>query len=438
MTVAADIGTVAEAFLGVAPALHVTGWDGSSWGDPDAPVGVTVASSRALRRLLWDPNELGLGRAYVAGDIEVHGSIFDLLDLRDQIDSRDQHVALRLGAAERLRLVGTARRLGALGRRPAPPPEEARLRGRRHSKARDASAIGHHYDVGNDFYRLVLGPTMTYSCAYFPHPDTSLDDAQELKYELICAKLSLEPGMRLLDVGCGWGGMVLHAARHHGVNAVGITISEEQAALARQRVREAGLETRVEIRLQDYRDVDDGPYDAISSIGMFEHVGIEQLTNYLTRIYTLLRPGGRLLNHAISRASGAGPLEPDSFVARYVFPDGQLHEVGRTVSALQDHGFECRDVESLREHYARTLRHWVANLEANWDEAVALGGGPRARIWRLYMAGSAIGFDAHRISVHQVLATRTTADGHSAMPATRASSLVDTVARQTSEQSIDA
>lgn len=232
--------------------------------------------------------------------------------------------------------------------------------------------------------------------------------------------------MRLLDVGCGWGGMVLHAARQHGVEAVGITISNEQASLARERVGEAGLGGQVEIRFQDYRDIDDGPYDAISSIGMFEHVGIEQLTAYLRRLRRLLQPGGRLLNHAISRPRGVGGLERDSFVARYVFPDGQLHEAGRVVSALQDEGLECRDVESLREHYPRTLRQWVANLEASWDEAVALVGEPRARIWLLYMAGSALGFEANRLSVHQVLATKTRPDGQSRMPATRAGLVIPT------------
>ena len=415
-----EIRTIVDSLLGEQAPLRVTCWDGSTFGDPGAPVGITVTSPTALRRLLWNPGELGLGRAYVAGDIDVIGSIFDLLALRDHVAGREADVALRLGLRDWWSLLGSARRLGAIGLRPSPPPQEARLGGRRHSKSRDAAAIHHHYDVGNAFYRLVLGPTMTYSCAYFPESGTPLDRAQDLKYELICRKLGLESGMRLLDVGCGWGGMVLHAAQHHGVEAVGITISKEQAALAQQRVSRAGLDGRVEIRLQDYRDLDDGPYDAISSIGMFEHVGIEQLTVYLRQLRHLLRPGGRLLNHAISRPAGEGGFDRDSFVSRYVFPDGHLHETGRVVSALQDQGLECRDVESLREHYARTLRQWVANLEANWDEAAALVGEPRARIWLLYMAGSALGFEANRLSVHQVLALKTTPDGQSRMPATRA------------------
>ena len=215
----------------------------------------------------------------------------------------------------------------------------------------------------------------------------------------------------------------MHAARYHGVEAVGITISEEQAGWARRRVEEAGLSDRVEIRLQDYRDVADGPFDAVSSIGMFEHVGMEQVEAYLRTISSLLRPAGRLLNHAISRTSGEGPLPTRSFPARYVFPDGQLHEVGRTVSAMQDLGLECRDVESLREHYGRTLRCWVTNLERSWDQAVELVGAPRARVWLLYMAASALGFEEHRLNIHQVLAVNTTADGRSGMPAIRPAAL---------------
>lgn len=425
-TVAGEVATIVKAGFGEIPGLRISGWDASTVGDADAAVGITINSPEALRRLLWSPGELGLARAYVAGEVEVSGSVFDLLALRDHIVDRDGEVAVRLGSARWLDLVRSARRLGAIGRPVPPPPQEARLRGRPHSKGRDAAAIGHHYDVGNDFYRLLLGATMTYSCGYFPQPDTTLDEAQQLKYELICRKLGLQPGMRLLDVGCGWGGMLLHAATHHGVTAVGVTISAQQAELARHRIAAAGLADRVEVRVQDYRDIADGPFDAISSIGMSEHVGLDQLTVYLRGLRALLGPGGRLVNHAISRPAGQGGLDPDSFMARYVFPDGHLHEVGRVITALQDEGLECRDVESLREHYGRTLRCWVANLEANWDQAVALAGEPRARIWQLYMAGSAIGFEANRINIHQVLATRTTTAGTSGMPPTRAEFLTPT------------
>jgi cyclopropane-fatty-acyl-phospholipid synthase len=259
---------------------------------------------------------------------------------------------------------------------------------------------------------------MTYSCAVWEQPDGSLEDAQAAKYELICRKLGLRPGMRLLDVGCGWGGMAMYAAAHHGAHAVGVTLSRRQVEWAEKAVAEAGLAGAVEIRFQDYRNVRDGPFDAISSIGMFEHVGLRNLSLYFGRLHRLLRPGGRLLNHGISRPAKQGararrgiPFTPPrlrrrSFVDRYVFPDGELHEVGAVVSTMQAAGFEVRHLESLREHYALTLRRWVANLEANWDEAAREAGEARARIWHLYMAASALNFEAGRTQVHQVLAVK--------------------------------
>jgi cyclopropane-fatty-acyl-phospholipid synthase len=318
--------------------------------------------------------------------------------------------------------------VGVDGLRPLPPPpEEARLRGRRHSKSRDAQAIAHHYDVSNRFYELVLGPSMTYSCAVWPRTGATLEEAQAGKYELICRKLDLGEGMRLLDVGCGWGGMAMHAASHHGASVIGVTLSRRQVEWAQKAVADAGLADRVEIRLQDYRDILDGPFDAISSIGMFEHVGLRNLGLYFRRLYRLLRPGGRLLNHGISRPARPGmrtragvPVTPPrfarrSFIDRYVFPDGELHEVGAVVSTMQAAGYEVRHVESLREHYALTLRAWVANLEANWEEAVAEVGAARARVWRLYMAASALNFEAGRTQVHQVLAVRSDR-GRSGLP----------------------
>ena len=390
--------------------LAVESYDGSRAGPADAPTTLIIRNPDALHRVLTAPGELGLARAYVAGDLDVDGSIWDLLALRDRMPN------VRLEPRVMLRLV---RELGGWReiRRLDPPAEEVVLHGRRHSKARDAAAISHHYDVSNAFYRLVLGPSMTYSCALFHDPSDTLEAAQDNKYELICRKLGLEEGMRLLDVGCGWGGMVLHAAQHHGVRAVGVTISRRQGDLAEKRVAEAGLSKDVEIRVQDYRDIDDGPYDAISSIGMFEHVGEARLGEYFTKLRSLLRPQGRLLNHGISRPSGQrARLTSRSFVNRYVFPDGELHDVGRVTSIVQACGFEARHVETLREHYALTLRRWVANLEANWDEAVEEVGEARARVWRLYMAGSAINFEAGRTQVHQVLAVPSTEDGRSGVP----------------------
>jgi cyclopropane-fatty-acyl-phospholipid synthase len=411
--------------LGGPPPLRIRCWDGSELGPSDSEASILVRSPDALRRLLWAPDELGLGRAYVAGELDVEGDIYALLQLRDRLgdEAAGEKIHLGFGAAGWLRTVRAARRLGIIGRPLPAPPEEATLRGRRHDPRRDAAAIAHHYDVGNEFYRLILGPSMTYSCAYFEGPDTTLEGAQQAKYELVCRKLGLQPGMRLLDVGCGWGGMALHAARRHGVEALGITLSAEQCELARQRVEEAGLSDRVRIERRDYRDLHGGNFDAISSIGMFEHVGLDRLAEYFADLRALLRPGGRLLNHGISRPPGRSRFERRSFVERYVFPDGELHEVGTVVSAMQQQGFEVRDLESLREHYARTLRAWVTNLEADWDRAQRLVGPARARIWRLYMAGSALGFEAGRTSIHQVLAVRPHPDGRSEMERTRHSFL---------------
>jgi len=274
--------------------------------------------------------------------------------------------------------------------------------------------------VGNDFYELVLGPSWTYSCARFVTPSTTLEEAQAAKYELICRKLGLDerPGSRLLDVGCGWGSMAIHAARNHGARVVGVALSHEQVDKARERVREAGLEDSIEIRYQDYRDLRGEQFDAISSIGMFEHVGTVRTAQYFATLRELLVPTGRLLNHAISSTDGSR-LGNRTFIGRYVFPDGELLDVGQVVLAMERAGFEVRDLESLREHYSRTLHCWVANLEAHWDEAVALVGRARADIWRLYMAGSAIGFDDGGIAVHQVLGVVPTEDGTSGMPRTR-------------------
>lgn len=412
MTTAASLlEPLVGALAGYDPPVTVRFWDGSTIAD-GRPTTLHVRSPEAVRHLLWAPGELGLGRAYVAGHLALDGDVYDLLALADHGDR------LQLRPRDVARLVPAARRLGILGRRPPVPPEEARLSGRRHSRERDAAAVRHHYDVSNDFYRIVLGPSLTYSCAYFTTEDATLEDAQAAKYDLICRKLGLREGMRLLDVGCGWGGMVLHAAREHGVTAVGVTLSPAQQDLARKRIAEAGLTDRVDIRLQDYRDVDDGPFDAISSIGMFEHVGLEMLERYFRRLFDLLAPGGRLLNHGISRPSGEGGFDRGSFVDKYVFPDGELHEVGRVVTCMQELGFEVRDVHSLREHYARTLRSWVDNLVASWDDAVRFTSEGRARVWHLYMAASAVNFEEHRSSIHQVLAVKPDRS-RSGMPLTR-------------------
>ncbi len=419
MTVADTLTPVVHQFLGGDPEMPIRFWDGSSLGPSDGKTAIVVRRRRALRYMLWAPGELGLVRAYVNGDIDLDGDVYDLLDLRNMIGRHDEGVSLDLGWRGALTILKAAATVGALGPPPRPPAEEIRPRGRLHSRSRDASAVRHHYDVSNDFYRLVLGPSMTYSCAYWDDGITDVTDAQSAKYDHICRKLALQPGQRLLDVGCGWGGMAMHAARNYGVRAVGITLSPAQRDLAQKRVADAGLADVVDIRVQDYRELRGEKFDAVSSIGMFEHVGEARLREYAAILRGLLTPSGRLLNHGISRPAGPAPLHPRSFINRYVFPDGELHEVGRVVSVLQEVGFEVRDVESLREHYARTLRAWVANLEANWDDAVRLVGAGRARVWRLYMAGSAVNFEENRTMIHQVLAVNPGPNGASGMPATR-------------------
>jgi cyclopropane-fatty-acyl-phospholipid synthase len=413
-----------EQLLGAPLPLRIRAWDGSVAGPPSAPA-LVVRNRRALRRLLWKPGELGLARAWVAGDLGVEGDLYTALDLISGLvwergeDARGLREALRdpevrAGVRGLLRMAGPPLP-------PTPPREEVRKRRHLHTKRSDKRAISHHYDVGNDFYEIVLGPSMVYSCAYWESLEKSatLEGAQRDKLELISRKLGLKPGLRLLDVGCGWGSLAIHAAREHGVSVVGVTLSHEQAAYARKRVADEGLTDKVEIRVQDYRDVADGPYDAISSIGMAEHVGAERYLEYAEVLYRLLKPGGRLLNHQIARRPqrDESAYSVDDFIDAYVFPDGELAPIGTTVTQLERAGFEVRDVESIREHYALTLRRWVANLEAQWARAVQLTSPGRARVWRLYMAACALAFEHNRIGVNQVLAVRTPEpSGASGMP----------------------
>ena len=381
-----------------------------------------IVRQDAITRVLTHPGELGIARAYVTGDIEVDGDLDPLFKLsappvRQLLNAANFRSLFALGGLSALR--------------PLPAPEiEAKPHGALHSKSRDRQAVTHHYDVSNRFYEMVLGPSMTYSCAVFRSPDDTLEVAQKRKVDLVARKLELRPGMRVLDVGCGWGAMGIHAARTYGVSVVGVTLSKPQQEYATEQAALAGVSDLVEFRVQDFRDITDGPFDAISSIGMSEHVGRRSLDSYTQHLFNLLRPGGRFLNHAIGRPVSFNPdphpsrmseLKRQSkialglrgpsriyspFIERYVFPDGELHEVGAMVSIFQAHGFEVRHLESLREHYALTLRHWVANLTKRLDEAVNEVGAQRARTWKLYMSGSAVGFERHHLEIHQVLCVR--------------------------------
>ncbi|MEW2046430.1 cyclopropane-fatty-acyl-phospholipid synthase family protein [Streptomyces sp. NPDC005476] len=410
-----------EQLLGAPFPVRVRAWDGSQAGPPGAPT-LVVRNRRAVRRLLFKPGELGLARAWVAGDLDIEGDLYTALDLLSGLlwergeDARTLAQALR-DPQFRTAVRGLVRLAGP-PLPPAPPREEVRRTGHLHTRHTDRRAISHHYDVGNDFYALVLGPSMVYSCAYWESEDSTLERAQHDKLELVCRKLDLRPGARLLDVGCGWGSLAVHAAREHGATVVGVTLSQEQAAFARKRVADGGLTDKVDIRVQDYRDVTDGPFDAVSSIGMAEHVGSERYLEYARTLFALLRPGGRLLNHQIARRPqrDESTYDVDAFIDAYVFPDGELAPVGTTVTQLERAGLEVRDVESIREHYALTLRRWVARLEADWDRAVHLSSPGRARVWRLYMAASAVAFERNRIGVNQVLAVRTPEPGGSGMP----------------------
>ncbi|WP_434452990.1 class I SAM-dependent methyltransferase [Lentzea sp. E54] len=402
---------MAERVLGAPLPIGIRAWDGSVAGPQDGTV-LVIRSRDALRRLVWSPNELGLARAYVSGELDVEG---DLATGLSQIWG-----LVRRGVTRRPRISEVAKlalRLKVLGHNPDAPKEEARLRGALHTKSRDRDAISHHYDLSNDFYRLVLDPSMAYSCAYFTSAEESLPQAQHNKLDLVCRKLDLQPGMRLLDVGCGWGSMIMHAAKHYGVHATGVTISAEQRAHILGRIEAEGLQGRVEVRLQDYREVRDEPFDAISTIEMGEHVGERNYPEYASTLHRLLKPEGRLLLQQMSRgrnAPGGG-----AFIESYVAPDMHMRPVSQTTGFLEGAGLEIRDVHALREHYVWTVRAWAQTLEDRWDEVVALVGEGQARVWRLYLAGGALTFEEGRMGVDQILAVRRSENGRSGMPRVR-------------------
>jgi cyclopropane-fatty-acyl-phospholipid synthase len=410
------LAEVFEAIAGPDAPVEFAAYDGSRAGAPGSPVRITVRSPVAVSYLAQAPGALGLARAYVSGHLDVDGDMYTALARMVKAQT------MSLDMTERLRLLRALGGPKVLYPRLAPPPQEVRvgrrwLTGKRHSKQRDASAISHHYDVSNRFYEWVLGPSMAYTCACYPTEDSSLEQAQEHKFDLVARKLGLRAGMRLLDVGCGWGGMVMHAAREYGVKALGVTLSEQQAAWAQRAIEEAGLSGLAEVRHLDYRDVPETGFDAVSSIGLTEHIGKRQLPGYFAFLFGKLQPGGRLLNHCITRPDNSEPAaRKGGFINRYVFPDGELEGPGYLISLMNDTGFEVRHEENLREHYAKTLAGWCANLDAHWDEAVTEVGQGTARVWRLYMAGSRLGFERNQIQLHQVLCAKLTADGASGMP----------------------
>ncbi len=405
MQVADVVGEV----LGPDAPVRVLGYDGSKAGPDTAETALRIVSPRALARLATAPGSLGLARAYVTGELEVEGDLYALLDAIADVT---------LHAMSRSRQLRLARRLAPVAlRHRVPPPElEYRPPGRLHSRRRDSRAIAHHYDVSNTFYEWVLGPSMAYTCAVYPAADATLEQAQTEKFELVARKLGLRPGMRLLDVGCGWGTMVMHAAAEHGVRALGVTLSHNQARWAQAEIARRGLDHLAEVRHLDYRDTPVATFDAVSSIGLTEHLGRAALPSYFAFLASRLRPGGRLLNHCITKSRPFTRRRLDPFIDRYVFPDGQLHPLGHLITVMNDNGFEIRHEENLREHYALTLRDWGLNLDARWEEAVAEVGEGRARVWRLYMAACRLGFARDNIQLHQILGEVVGPGGDSGFP----------------------
>ncbi|HET7350042.1 MAG TPA: cyclopropane-fatty-acyl-phospholipid synthase family protein [Marmoricola sp.] len=404
-----SLAEVFEALVDRPVPLRFTAYDGSATGPADAKIGLELKNERGLAYLVTAPGDLGMARAYVSGDLDLHG-----------VHPGDPYEAMvlllrvlkfrRPSPAEALNLMRSIGLSHLVP--PAPPPQEHLPRWRRlvegfrHSPTRDGKVIEHHYDVSNRFYRLVLGPSMTYTCALYATGSETLEQAQEDKYELVARKLDLQSGQRLLDVGCGWGGMVIHAAKHHGVRALGVTLSRQQAEWGKRWIREEGLEHLAEIRHLDYRDVPETGFDAVSSIGLTEHIGVANYPAYFDFLRRKLVPGGRLLNHCITRPDNR-PKETGAFIDRYVFPDGELIGSGKIITEAQNAGLEVHHEENLRMHYAKTLAGWNANLEEHWDECVAEVGEGTARVWGLYMAGSRMGFERNEIQLHQVLMGRT-------------------------------
>jgi cyclopropane-fatty-acyl-phospholipid synthase len=399
-SVAPELAATVRRLVGDDLPVGLRAWDGSEVPVAGSPT-VVLRNRRALRRLLWRPDELGLARAYVTGDLDVDGDLADGLR-RVWAFARERGRGVHVGARDRVEAIGTAARLGVFGLPPKPPASEARVRGRLHSRARDRAVISHHYDLSNDFYALVLDESMAYSSAYYARDEMSLADAQQAKFELVCGKLELRPGMRMLDVGCGWGSLSIHAARRHGVHVTGITLSREQLDFARKRAADLGVSDLVDFRLLDYRDLHDTDFDAAASLEMGEHVGDEQYPTFVGTVFRALAPGAPFLVQQMSRAAGDSP-GGGPFIEAYIAPDMHMRPLGETIGLLEAGGFEVRGAQALREHYVRTGEAWLATLEARWDDVVALVGEEVARLWRLYLVGGCLAFEERRMGVDQIL-----------------------------------
>lgn len=417
---AMNIGQMAQLFIAPGAPVRIVAFDGSSYGDEHAPVTITVRNSRAIYYLVNSPNELGLARAYLQGDID-----------SEQLEPGNPYTMFKdlLAIKPYLRMPNPAQLAQVVAsvashgwKRPQAPSIELPSKTRRmtegllpHTKAGDAATVSYHYDLSNDFYTLFLGPSMTYTCAVFDTPETSLEDAQQAKLDLVLDKLAVQPGQRLLDIGCGWGSLEIAAAKR-GVHVLGVTLSEEQVEWAQRWIREENLQDLAEVRLMDYRDIPEGDFDAICSLGMMEHVGHKHYPGYFQEIYDKLKPNGMLLNHQITRCNSRQGKKAGLFIDRYIFPDGELSSPAEIEMVIQDTGFEVINQENLRQHYALTLHDWNKNLSRNWDQAVELVGEPTARLWGLYMAGCAANFELNNIQIHQFLCVKPNDEGTDTYP----------------------
>ncbi|MFL0578778.1 class I SAM-dependent methyltransferase [Dietzia sp. 179-F 9C3 NHS] len=405
------LGEIIGAFATDEPPLRIEAYDGSVIGPADSPLALRLKSEKALQYFVTAPGDLGLARAYLMGELEIVGvhpgaphDVFGALEVfrKHMTRTPDARTMLRIARSVGLENL----RVPPIPEQEVPPPWRRMLHGmRRHSKERDSQVVSYHYDVSNRFYSWILGPSMTYTCACYPSAEASLETAQENKYRLVFDKLRLQPGDRLLDVGCGWGGMVRYAAAR-GVHVIGVTLSREQAEWAREAIAADGLADLAEVRLQDYRDVPERDFDAVSSIGMTEHIGRRNYLDYFTRIESYLRPGGRFLNHCITRPDNSRVTKAGSFIDRYIFPDGELAGAGTVHAEIENAGLEVVHEENLRQHYAFTLRDWCANLVEHWAEAVEEVGEPMAKLWGLYMGACQYGFEYNKIQLHQILAVK--------------------------------